>query len=261
MPRKSIKGIFSRPMQEEAIEPIIEDSKLPSMDAPGYEKSAKMPSGKGLKLMDKEDSDKAAALSKKGIKEGKLMAPFTKTTQKEKPMEEHEEQKKKTGRNAENAFYIVFRVRVQNGTMTVIGSKRVNSELTRQEEIVTAGLTYEAILNNSRLYVASIPDYGEQRSFPRPEGEPGETGHYITILPSFDLNVRIPGDRIKEKDLPKLQIKLYRFKEHVPSLKLMEEPLHKQFEKEIRVVAELDGINMAALSNDVKAAIKKSFQK
>jgi len=211
--------------------------------------------------MDDASKRKTPRASKKAMKEGKFMQPVSKQTQREKGEQNYEDQVPKKGRRSDRGSYIAFRMHVQNGVISVTGCKRVNSELAQFEDIVTGGLTYEVVLDARRLSLSSIPDFGEQRSFPRPAGEKGQPGHHITIIPGFDFSVRIPGDNITEKDLPRLKITLYRFKEHLPSLKLTEATLSSQFEKEARPVAQLDGIKVGALPQDVKSAIKRSFAK
>jgi hypothetical protein len=146
---------------------------------------------------------------------------------------------------------------VKNGEMTVVGSKKVDGPLVNYDDLVQSGLTYEATLEDARLAIGSVADFGEQRSYPRP----GEHEHNITILPSFNFNLKIPSGRIAAKDLPRLKISLYRFKEPLIQPKLGMAPIAEQFRREARVVAELDGIRMADLRPDVKETIRKTFAK
>jgi hypothetical protein len=256
MTRKSIKGIYAHAMSAKA-GPVEENKNLPAMDAVDIKKPTQPLLKKGALLM---NNAKAIVVTKKAMDTGKAMRPFAtakvlKAEQKELPLQVSKAKRKSTD------AYVVFRMHVQNGVMSVVGSKRVEGSLVQQEDIVQAGLAYEVTLNNGRLSIGSVADFGEQRSFARPGGEAGEHVHHVTILPSFNFSVKIPGNKIALKDLPKLQISLYKFKEQIPDLKLSSTPLHTQFEKEVREVATLKGIKIASLNKDVKELVKKAIVK
>jgi len=263
MKRKNIKGVFSKPMDAKA-DPVIENNNLPSMPEisqkqPGQIKNP--PTGKGY--MPSASSEKLK-VNKNAILKGLHMAPFNqKENQKVKmqvPKEGYEEQVEKKSRKKNELGYIVLRMRVQNGEISVIGSRKVEGPFLQHENLIQNGLTYEAFLKDSRIAIGSIPDYGEQRSFPRPEGDPSHEGHHITILPSFDFNLKVPIKKITLKDLPAIEVSLYRFKEHVPNLKLTEVPLKTQFTKEVRVVAQMNGIHIEKLHKDIMESFMRTFK-
>lgn len=255
MTRKSVKGVFTQPMNGAASSPVIENSKLPSMDdaISKKEKSKTVKNSKGLM----DDAATKKATGKKST--GNFMPPFTPEKRRKRKEAEiiYEDQVAKPTRKLANESYVVLRMRVQNGAMSVIGSKKVDGVLLTNENPVQGGLTYEASIANARLAIGSVADYGESRSYPRP----GEHEHHITTLPSFDFNVKLPGENVALKDLPILKVSLYRFKELVPDIKLTQLSLEKQFDKEVRVVAELNGIQLAGLDKDVREVIKKTFSK
>jgi len=249
MSRKSIRGIYSKPMDATA-RPIIEDAKLPTMtDAVATVQQA-LARDANTRLMD--DAQPPVVDASKPT-----MGAFT--TDRPDPIRVipriRPDQEPRLIRAAPDNSYVVLRMRVQNGTMAVIGSKRVEGPLLADEEIVQDGLTYEALLDNNRLSIGSVPDFGEQRSYPRP----GTTDHYVTVLPSFDFNLRVPSEKINLQDLPKLKISLYRFKVPVPDLKLGPQPLRAQLEQEVRVVAELNGIQLTKLPGDVQETVRRAF--
>jgi len=248
MNRKSVKGIYSKPMDPHASDPVVENNDLPAM---GNESPAAQPENSESMSMDD-------ALNKypENQKESKAMAPFSaelKDVANQTGKIQDQQQPKAAG--GTNDSYIVLRMRVQNGTMTVIGSKRVEGPLLRTETIVPGGLTHESFVGDTRVAIGSIPDFGEQRSYPRP----GTKEHFITELPSFDFNLRLPGEKVSLNDLPKLNVSLYRLKEALPDLKLSALPLQAQYSKEVRVVAQLKGINVSELKGDVKESVNKSF--
>lgn len=260
MTRKSTKGIFGKAMDAKAIDPVIENNKLPRMEAVDSRKAEPLPKQAKNVLMMGAAKEGDGKPTKKDIAAGKAMGAFDPKEKGEMSPPVGDMKPKATRKAAAGEFYLVFRMHVQNGEMTVKGCKRVEGELLREEGIVQGGLTYEATLLENRLSIASVPDFGEQRSFPHPEDK-ARAGHHITIMPSFDFNVRIPGQAVAEKDLPKVKVLLYRFKEHVPDLKLNASPLHMQFEKETRVVAALDGITADKMDKEVRAQVKAAFGK
>jgi hypothetical protein len=263
MKRKNIKGIFLPPMNPDAA-PVIENSSLTVMpeikqDQPGQIKNP--PKGKGL--MPSATTGKPK-VNKAAITKGLQMAPFDKKENEkikiQKPDVDYPEQMDKKTRKKKEHGYIVLRMRVQDGEISVIGSRKVAGPFLEHSNLVQSGITYEAFLKNSRIAIGSIVDFGEQRSFPRPDADPSREGHHITALPGFDFNVKIPAEKITLKDLPSLNISLYRFKEHVADLRLTELPLKTQFAKEVRVVAEMNGIRTDRLRDDVKKSIKQMFK-
>jgi len=264
MKRKNIKGIFSRPMNADA-KPVIENDNLSAMPdisqkQPGVIKNP--PTGRGYMPIIKETAPKA---NKKAVSEGNEMAPFDPKENKKLnlpvPESGYQEQKEKLIRKKPGTGYVVLRMRVQNGQISVIGSRKVDGEFLEHENLIQNGITYEAFVKDERISIGSVPDYGEQRSFARPEGDPSQEGHHITILPGFDFNVKIAANRIAFKDLPMLKLNLYVFKEHVPAIALSAAPLKEQFSKEVRLVAAMDGINVERLQKDVAASLRSTFKK
>lgn len=263
MKRKNIKGIFMPPMNPDAT-PIIENSSLgvmPEMkqDQPGQIKNP--PRGKGLMPSARTGEPKVI---KAAITKGLQMAPFDRKESEKikirKPDVDYSEQIAKKTRMKKEEGYIVLRMRVQNGEISVIGSRKVAGPFLEHSNLVQSGITYEVFLQDSRIAIGSIADFGEQRSFPRPNADPAHEGHHITTLPGFDFNVKIPAEKITLKNLPSLNISLYKFKEHVADLRLTDLPLKLQFAKEVRVVAEMNGIRTDRLRDDVKKSIKEMFK-
>jgi len=245
--------------------PVIEDNSLTVMpemkqDQPG--KINNPPTGKGFMPSPPKEKMK---INKAAIKKGLQMAPFDQKGPERIKMQTPEtgytQQTEKKTRMQKEPGYIVLRMRVQNGELSVIGSRRVDGAFLEHSNLIQNGITYEAFLKEGRIAIGSIPDFGEQRSFPRPKGDPSHEGHHFTMLPSFDFNLKIHAEKITLKDLPALQVSLYRFKEHVPDLVLTDVPLKARFEKEVRVVAEMNGIKVGRLRDEVKKSLKETFGK
>jgi hypothetical protein len=249
MNRKSIRGIYSKPMDATA-RPIIENAKLPAMTdavAPMQQAPAR---DANSRLMD-DAQPPAVDASKPTMGAFVVDQPGPiRVIPRVLP-----DQEPRLTRATPDTSYVVLRMRVQDGKLAVVGSKRVDGPLLAEEEVVQDGLTYEASIDDKRLSLGSVPDFGEQRSYPRP----GTTEHYVTVLPSFDFNLRVPSDKISLQDLPRLKISLYRFKVPVPNLKLGPQPLRAQLDQEVRVVAELNGIQVAKLPPNVQEVVQRAF--
>lgn len=263
MKRKNIKGIFFKPM-DPAAKPVGDNDNLPAMPNVNQQLAGVIknpPTGRGYMPIIKNMVLKA---NRAAITQSTQMAPFDpkETGKITLPLPEagYEDQTQRPLRKKPGGGYVVLRMRVQNGQVTVIGSRQVDSDFMENENLVQNGITYEAFVNEQRIAIGSIPDFGEQRSFPRQDGDPSQEGHFITVLPSFDFNLKVGATRLSFKDLPKLRLKLYTFKEHVPNLKLSLAPLQDQFSKEVRIVAEMNGINVEKLPKEIKDTLRKTLK-
>jgi hypothetical protein len=259
MKRKNIRGMFSKPMDSEA-PPVVEDKNLPTMPKIEVKRQGDIknpPKGKGL--MPSPTTEKVK-VSQAAIAKGTHMAPFdpreVKKIKLKMPEEGLMEQVEKKGRKKTDAGYVVLRMRVQNGELAVIGSRLVEGPFLESQDLIPSGIAYEVSLKRKRIAIGSLPDVGEQRSFPRPkEGHE----HHITVLPGFDFNLKIPANKIKFNELPGVDITLYRFKENIPMLPLTEAPLAEQFERQVRTVAHMKGIQVKRLTEDIQKSLKKAF--
>ncbi|WP_315823887.1 hypothetical protein [Paraflavitalea speifideaquila] len=140
MTRKTTKGIYGKTMNQQATDPIVENNKLPVMDDAAIKKAA-LPTpekGKKLQLME-EVKENTAAPSKKAVDEGKQMAVFAGIDR--KSIQPHSgEQKARAVRKAAGEHYLVFRMHVQNGEISVTGAKRVDSTLEGMKILYRAAL-------------------------------------------------------------------------------------------------------------------------
>jgi hypothetical protein len=153
--------------------------------------------------------------------------------------------------------YVRVRLRVTDGVATVMGAKAVEGPLV--ESKLQGELAYEVTLGKKRLAAGAVPDVGEQRSFPHPEGKGELAGHHVTSLPTYELQVRVPKARVTTKSLPRLEIALYRLKEPLPLERVGDAPIGQQFERELREVARVKGIRPEKLAAPVAAQLRKAF--
>ncbi|MEO6404012.1 MAG: hypothetical protein ABIY51_13875 [Ferruginibacter sp.] len=263
MKRKNIKGIFSMPMQIDG-DPIIENKQLPVMgDIPQKKEGQINNPPKGTGTMGGRLTENSKG-NKKAIVAGFEMAPFNaKENRKVKmpiPKQGYEEQVTKVSRSKAGAGYIILRMRVQDGALMVLGGSKIEGPLLINENLLQNGLAYEVFLNERRIALGSVADYGEQRSFARPDKDHNHEGHFIAVLPSFEFNVKISLESLALKDLPNIELTLYRFKENIPEVQISDRRLQEQFGKELRVVAAMHGIEPERLQKGIKENLKRIFK-
>lgn len=167
---------------------------------------------------------------------------------------------KKETTEKEPAGYVRMRLRVQDGDVSVLDAKAVEGPLV--ETKIQGALAYEATLGPRRVAAGAIPDVGEKRSFPAPKGKGPQSGHFVTPLESYEINVRVPKESVSLASLPRLEVALYRVKEELPvvhAAALSAAPLGVQFDKHVREVARLKGFQPEK-HKSVAAQLRKAFK-
>jgi hypothetical protein len=246
----------SRPSRQSSEEsPIIEDPRLPKMDEHSNRpkrirgKIMRMPlnpspSKGGKKLMD------AVPVDIEG-QEG----TFESTEIEYGKQEERKVGTKKESSRQEGEGYLRLHLRVQDGQMSLLEVRKVDGPLLMENEI-DSKLVYEAALPSKRIALGSIIDVGVNRSYPNPEGVPGQEGHFFIDLPSFEFDARIPAKGLSSRDLPKVEIAVYRVKGPVRKT-AGEKSLAVDLGNELREVARLKGISLKSLPQKSQTEIRK----
>ncbi|MCB0168088.1 MAG: hypothetical protein KDI79_27925 [Anaerolineae bacterium] len=155
--------------------------------------------------------------------------------------------------------YVRLRLRVEGDTISVAGVTAVDGPLVIPENI-HSGLVYEATYNQKRIGLGTIPDPGEFRSFPHPTPVPGQEGHHITELPSYEFAVRVPKTDFSRQKLSKINVAVYRIKGDPPSKSVGPEQLSSQFSQELREVVQLKGIRIDDLDADVQEELRQVLE-
>ena len=137
--------------------------------------------------------------------------------------------------------YVRFRVHVEDGEASIIDSHLVASPLVTPATI-HGEYAYEVTDGTRLLHAESIPDLGQFRSFPDPEGSREQRGHHITDLWSYDFDARVPAEELVRDALPNIDIVLHRVKEQTTMRLVPNQPLGAQFERELREVTRVQGI-------------------
>jgi hypothetical protein len=156
--------------------------------------------------------------------------------------------------------YVRLQLRVSGDQVTVVGAKAVEGPLVQRPELHGA-VAYDVTLGSKRIAVGSILDLGERRSFPNedPKAPPEQRGHYISEVPVYDVNIRVPAAEVSVKSLPKLNIRLYRIKEEVDTRLAPPGPLGDHFTRELREIGKVSGIKLEDIAAPSRAQVKKAL--
>jgi hypothetical protein len=138
--------------------------------------------------------------------------------------------------------YVRFRVRVDDGKVSIVDSHLVEGSLVTPATL-SGNFAYEVTHAQRRLHADSIPDLGVTRSFANPEGPPEQRAHNVTELSSYEFNIRVPANELTREALPNIAIALYRVKDRATTLMLGAMPLNIQYVREVRELAHMDGIS------------------
>jgi hypothetical protein len=148
--------------------------------------------------------------------------------------------------------YVRLRVRVgEDGGTSIVDSHFVDSTLV-QPSAIHGNFAYEITEGDKRLYLDSIPDLGVFRSFVNPDGPLEERQHHMYELKTYEFDVRVPVRELLAAALPKVAITLYRVKEARPAMPVGIQPLHVQYQRELREIARLDGVPAKILPEAVQ---------
>jgi len=152
--------------------------------------------------------------------------------------------------NGEN--YVRLSIRVRGDRLSVIDSHLVAGPLSQRTSFAGSN-AYEVTLNGRLLHADVLPDIGVQRSFPNPTGPISQHGHYITERETFEFIVRVPAHEVTADTIGEIRVTLHRVKEEIRATRLGFEPLVKQFERQLRPIAELVGLPESVLPSEIIA--------
>lgn len=229
------------------VPPVVENDKLPRM-AEGPSTPRKI--GGAVLLMPAEPKPDKGKQKRMPAIRGRIAQPPP--PQGELP----DQEERKPVANAEG--YVRLRLRVEDGELAVVGATAVEGPYIERTKLF-GDMAYEVTLGGRRLAAGAVPDVGVMRSFPDPEGTPEQQGHFITEATSYEINVRVPKDEISLAALPAVEIALYRVKEDVPADRVGPAVLSEQFDRELREVARIKGIEPERLAEPVQAELREAL--
>jgi hypothetical protein len=153
--------------------------------------------------------------------------------------------------------YVRFRMRVEDGTMSIVDSHLVDSALMMPATLY-GEYAYEVTDGSTVLHADSIPDLGVVRSFADPNGTREQLRHHTYRETTYEFDVRAPAARLTTAALSKISVVLYRVKERAPTRALTTlEPLGTQFERELREVTRISRIPASALPSSLRKSPRR----
>ena len=238
-----------------SIKPVVENPRLSLMG--GKALRPRLIGGKRLLMTatPKPDTGKTGRMAPVSRKAVRVARPTLKrglAEMKAKPV--------RTSAAAVKDGYVRIRLRVAGDRVTVVGAKAVEGPLVERPDI-RGSMAYDVTLGSKRVAAGSILDVGERRSFPNesPRAPAEQRGHFITEVPTYEVNVRVPASEVKMRSLPRLNIRLYRVKEDVDVRLAKPGPLGAHFTRELREVGRVSGIKPATLAAPHRAQLKKAL--
>lgn len=155
--------------------------------------------------------------------------------------------------------YIRLRLRVNDGDVSIRDARFVAGPLTKLNEVVTPGLSYEAKIGRRRVAVGDVPDPTQWRGYPDPAGRAGLEGHHIVEQTSYDFTVRIPADQIDETSLEDLRVNLFRWRGRGPDDHIDVSALGQEPRGAVEHLATFRGIDHEEISGGLEEKVKIAF--
>lgn len=131
--------------------------------------------------------------------------------------------------------YVRLRVVGSGGQWRVVGRAVVPGPLAVPDRL-RYGWAWEVRYRGERLGLGLVPDMGEIRGFPDPEGRPGMEGHHFATPREMEFVVRIPEDAMRTVEVEELEIDLYRV-EDPPTSAVGPQSLGEQFPDQVTRVS------------------------
>lgn len=175
------------------------------------------------------------------------------------PLDDQSEPPAPKGGAAADERYVRIRLRVAPDGLSVQDIKAVDGPLVADEDLF-GDLAYEVTVGATRVASGSVPDAGINRAFPHPDPAPGQEGHHFVATPFQDILVRVPGDVVSVRDLPKVEIALYRLKEGPLPRAEGTEPVAQRFSRQLREVGRVRGIDLGALPKASRAEARRGLR-
>jgi hypothetical protein len=148
--------------------------------------------------------------------------------------------------------YVRLRIRLRGDQMSVLDSHLVDGPLGQVTGFPGTN-AYEVTLDGRLLHAGALPDLGVQRSFPNPDGPRLQQGHFMTERDVVEFMARVPAEELTPESIGRVRVTLHRVTEEARAPRLGDEPLAQQFERQLRPVAELDGLPESVLPDAIEA--------
>jgi hypothetical protein len=149
-------------------------------------------------------------------------------------------------------------VLVENGKLSLAGATVVEGPLT-QAPALHPGLAYEVMLGSRRIALGQVQDAGVWRGFPDPTGRPALSGHHITVVPSYEIAVRIPLAEISVAALRRARITVYRWSGETAATE-GNRSLKARLGRRVETVGSMKGIRLDSLPKEEQNRVRSAFR-
>jgi hypothetical protein len=148
--------------------------------------------------------------------------------------------------------YVRLRIRVRGDQLSIVDSHLVDGPLA-QTTVFPGPNAYEVTSGERLLHAGVLPDLGVQRSFVNPGGPDLQRGHHFTERDVFEFSARVPAHEVTAETIGDIRVVLHRVKEEARTPRLGTAPLGRQFERQLRPIAQVVGLPESALPAAIAA--------
>ncbi len=147
--------------------------------------------------------------------------------------------------------YVRLRMRVAGDRLTVVDSHLVDGPLL-PEKAFRGTNAYEVALGDRLLHAGSLPDLGVQRSFVAPDAPEDQRTHHLADRDVYEFSARVPAHELTADTIGDVAVRLHRVKGEAQADVLSGDVLATQFAREMRPVAELQGLPASVLPTAIE---------
>jgi len=248
-------------VQKEGAAPVIENSGLPAMPAPGTNLTAVAATtavgNPALRLVPVKNAMGSLQVPTTGT----LMAalPATEALQAAAGGGPHGDQAApRVSVAADGESYVRLLVSVSGSQVTVTHVAEVPGPLSAPAPL-HGGLAYEVTVGDRALRVGSIPDPGVRRSFAGAGAPEQFREHFFVEVTDYDFTVRVPKQALAAADLPSVHVAVLQLDPSQVIQPVGDKPLAAQFPNLVKEVTRLNGIRAETLAEPVRTALSATF--
>lgn len=251
--RRTRKSTPRGQRQKDDAPPIIEDAHLPRMgEAPPTDTRSR------AVMAESPEPDKGKRNRMRPVRTTRAAAAGQPPA---RGFRDQEPPRRRPSKDHENGGggYLRLRVLVEPGQLTLVGATVVEGPLAQATEL-HPGLAYEVTLGSRRIAVGQVQDAGVWRSFGDPSGRPALAGHHITILPSYEIAVRVPLPGLSMAALRRANVTVYRWRGDAADTQ-GERSMKSRLGKRVETIGRLKGIRIESLPKSASAAVKAALSR
>ena len=162
------------------------------------------------------------------------------------------------GRRDERRRRVPAIARARRTRQALAGRRHGRRWATRAVDELYPGLAYEVTVGSRRVAVGQVQDAGVLRSFGDPSGRPALSGHHFTVLPRYQIAVRVPLTGLSQAMLRRANLTVYRW--HGAAAETHgERSVKPRLGKRVETIGRLKGIRIDSLPKAASARLKAAL--